>query len=177
MKRKTEEVEMVVDLDTDEVKIDTGDNVLDHMLKTMFFYMEKDVYIEAEWDLRHHLWEDMGITIGKAMKESIDDKNISRFGNSIMPMDDALVLVSVDISRIYLSLNLDYTYNEEGFEVSLVKELLNGIVRNLSATIHVKKLDGEDKHHIIEAAFKGLGVSFKSALSVSERIESTKGSI
>jgi len=177
MKRKTEEVEMVVDLDTDEMKIDTGDNVLDHMLKTMFFYMEKDVYIEAEWDLRHHLWEDMGITIGKAMKESIDGKNISRFGNSIMPMDDALVLVSVDISRIYLSLNLDYTYDEEGFEVSLVKELLNGIVRNLSATIHVKKLDGEDKHHIIEAAFKGLGVSLKSALSVSERIESTKGSI
>ena len=83
----------------------------------------------------------------------------------------------VDISRIYLSLDLDYTYDEEGFEVSLVKELLNGIVRNLSVTIHVKKLDGEDKHHIIEAAFKGLGVSFKSALSVSERIESTKGSI
>ncbi len=177
MKRKTEEVEIVVDLDTEEMKIDTGDKVLDHMLKTMFFYMEKDVYIEAEWDLRHHLWEDMGITIGKAMKESIDDKNISRFGNSIMPMDDALVLVSVDISRIYLSLDLDYTYDEEGFEVSLVKELLNGIVRNLSVTIHVKKLDGEDKHHIIEAAFKGLGVSFKSALSVSERIESTKGSI
>lgn len=177
MRRKTEEVEIVVDLNTEEMKIDTGDKVLDHMLKTMFFYMEKDVYIEAEWDLRHHLWEDMGITIGKAMKESIDGKNICRFGNSIMPMDDALVLVSIDISRIYLSLDLDYTYDEEGFEVSLVKELLNGIVRNLSATIHVKKLDGEDKHHIIEAAFKGLGVSFKSALSVSERIESTKGSI
>ncbi len=177
MKRKTEEVEIEVKLDAEKMKINTGDEVLDHMLKTMFFYMENDVYIEAEWDLRHHLWEDMGITIGKVMKDRIDGKNINRFGSSIMPMDDALVLVSVDISRCYLKLGLDYKYDEEGFEISLVKELLNGIVRNLSATIHVKKMNGEDKHHIIEAAFKGLGVSFKSALSVSERIESTKGSI
>ncbi|MFP4051553.1 MAG: imidazoleglycerol-phosphate dehydratase HisB [Thermoplasmata archaeon] len=177
MRRKTEEVEMVVELNADGMEIETGDEVLDHMLKTMFFYMEKDVYIEAEWDLKHHLWEDMGITIGKAMEESIEGKNIGRFGNSIMPMDDALVLVSVDISRSYLNIDLDHTYDEEGFQKTLVKELLNGIVRSLSATIHVKKLDGEDKHHIIEAAFKGLGVSFKSALGVSDRIESTKGSI
>lgn len=177
MRRKTEEVEIVVDLDSDGMEIETGDKVLDHMLKTMFFYMEKNVYIEAEWDLRHHLWEDMGITIGKAMKEIIEDKKIGRFGNSIMPMDDALVLVSVDISRIYLNMDMDYTYDEKGFQISLVKELLNGIVRNLTATIHVKKLDGEDKHHIIEAGFKGLGVSFRSALNVSDRIKSTKGSI
>ena len=177
MKRKTEEIEIEVLLDTQEMEIDTGDEILDHILKTMFFYMEKNVIVKANWDLRHHLWEDIGITIGKAIKESIKEKNIGRFGNGIIPMDDALILVSVDISRSYLCLDLDYSYDEEGFQFSLVEELLNGIIRNLPATIHIKQLSGKNKHHIIEAGFKGLGVAFKSALKETERIESTKGSI
>ncbi len=175
MRRKTEEVDIGVEFGTDEIEIGTGDIVLDHMLKTFFFYMGEKVKIDGEWDLRHHLWEDMGILLGQALKERIDGKEIQRFGNAVMPMDDALVLASVDVSRVYLNVDLDYRYEEEGFDLVLVKELLNGLVRNLPATVHVKQLNGEGAHHVIEAGFKALGVAMSEALKPSTELRSTKG--
>jgi len=174
MRRKTKETDITVEIGV-KGSIETGDRVFDHLLTALFFYMRKKVNIKASYDLRHHLWEDLGIVLGEELREKIKGRKIARFGNAIMPMDDALVLVAVDISRPYLNLELDIKENEEGFEVTLVREFLWALARTLNATIHVKQLAGVNAHHIIEAAFKGLGIALRQALSESERLESTKG--
>lgn len=174
MKRKTRETDITVEIGI-EGGINTGDKVFDHLLTALFFYMQENVNIRATYDLRHHLWEDLGIVLGEELREKTRNKKIARFGNAIMPMDDALVLIAVDISRPYLNLELDLKENEEGFELTLVREFLWALARTLGATIHVKQLSGINAHHIIEATFKGLGVALKQALSQSERLESTKG--
>lgn len=176
MKRKTKEVdiEITVKRGPGEVTVDTGDKVLDHMLTSMFFYMGYSANIKASWDLRHHLWEDMAIALAEEMKKFFG--NVKRFGNAIMPMDDALVLVSVDISRAYLNFGIKFE-DEEDFELNLVREFLNAFARTLGATIHVKQLHGFNAHHITEATFKGLGIALRLALEESDRVESTKGSL
>ncbi|NJE85898.1 imidazoleglycerol-phosphate dehydratase HisB [Thermococcus sp. CX2] len=174
MRRKTKETDITVEIGV-EGGIETGDRVFDHLLTALFFYMEQNVSIRASYDLRHHLWEDLGIVLGEELREKIRGKKIARFGNAVMPMDDALVLVAVDISRPYLNLELDVKESEEGFEVTLVREFLWALARTLNATIHVKQLAGINAHHIIEATFKGLGIALRQALRESERLESTKG--
>ncbi|NJE08658.1 imidazoleglycerol-phosphate dehydratase HisB [Thermococcus sp. M39] len=174
MRRKTKETDIIVEVGI-EGSIETGDRVFDHLLTALFFYMREKANIKASYDLRHHLWEDLGIVLGEELKEKIKGKKIARFGNAIMPMDDALVLVAVDISRPYLNLEFDIKESEEGFEVTLVREFLWALARTLNATIHVKQLAGVNAHHIVEATFKGLGVALRQALSESERLESTKG--
>ncbi len=175
MRRKTKETDITVELGV-EGGITTGDKVFDHLLTALFFYMREEVSVSAEWDLRHHLWEDLAITLGEELREKIKGRKIARFGNAIMPMDDALVLVAVDISgRAYASVELFPEENEEGFELTLVREFLWALARSLSATIHVKQLSGVNAHHVIEAAFKGLGVALRKALEESGRLESTKG--
>src|SRR5690606_39014783 len=135
--------------------------------------MEREVDIKAKYDLKHHLWEDVGITIGDFLKEEIKDAKIKRFGTSILPMDDALILVAVDISRSFASIELNIENQEEGFELGNFKEFVLALSRSLSATIHMKQINGENAHHIIEACFKSLGTALKQALEKSERIEST----
>ncbi|ALM74464.1 imidazoleglycerol-phosphate dehydratase HisB [Thermococcus barophilus] len=174
MRRKTKETDITVEIGVDG-GIETGDRVFDHLLTALFFYMQQNVSIKASYDLRHHLWEDLGIVLGEELREKIKGRKIARFGSAIMPMDDALVLVAVDISRPYLNLELDIKESEKGFEVTLVREFLWALARTLNATIHVKQLAGVNAHHIIEAAFKGLGVALRQALSESKRLESTKG--
>ncbi|WP_457750618.1 imidazoleglycerol-phosphate dehydratase, partial [Thermococcus sp.] len=117
----------------------------------------------------------VGITLGEELRSKLPGK-FARFGSAVIPMDDALVLVAVDISgRPYASVELSFEEGEEGFEVSLVREFLWGLARSLRATIHVKTLSGINAHHIIEAAFKGLGVALGQAIRESGRLESTKG--
>jgi len=174
--RKTKEVVIVAQLTGEEQRVETGDVVFDHLLTSLFFYMEKGVEIKATWDLRHHLWEDMGLILGALLSDALKGQKLSRFGHTIIPMDDALVLVSVDLSRAYLSFDLDFV-NEEGFELSLVREFFHAFSRSLPATIHVKKLAGFNPHHLCEAAFKALGVSLRDATKPSSRVESTKGEI
>lgn len=172
MIRKTNETYIEINT-SKEMNIETGDQVLNHLLKTLFYYMEKDVDIKARYDLKHHLWEDVGITIGDFLKEQIKDTKIKRFGTSILPMDDALILVAVDISRSFTSIDLDIKNQEEGFELGNFKEFVLALSRTLLATIHIKQINGENAHHIIEACFKALGSALKQALEKSERIEST----
>lgn len=175
MRRKTKETDITVEIGV-KGDIETGDRVFDHLLTALFFYMREEASVSARWDLRHHLWEDLAITLGEEVREKIKGKKIARFGNAIMPMDDALVLVAVDISgRAYASVELSPMENEEGFELTLVREFLWALARSLNATIHIKQLSGINAHHVIEAAFKGLGVALRGALSESERLESTKG--
>lgn len=174
MKRKTEEVEIEVELEK-EGDIETGDEVLDHLLTSLTFYMDVEARIQARWDLRHHLWEDLAITLGEEINEKIERDKIDRFGDVTMPMDDALLLVAVDISRPYLSLDLDIEEEGKGFEVGLVREFMSALSRTTDATIHVRQLTGVNGHHIIEAAFKGLGVALGQALKESDEPRSTKG--
>ncbi|WP_456422633.1 imidazoleglycerol-phosphate dehydratase HisB [Thermococcus sp.] len=174
MNRKTGETDVTVELDV-AGEIRTGDGVLDHLLTALFFYMGREARVRASYDLRHHLWEDVGITLGGELRSKLP-KRFARFGNAIVPMDDALVLVAVDISgRAYASVELSFEEGEEGFEVSLVREFLWGLARSLRATIHVKTLSGINAHHVIEATFKGLGLALGKAIGKSEKVESTKG--
>ena len=174
MRRKTGETDVTVELDVPG-EIKTGDKVLDHMLTALFHYMGSEAAVKAEYDLRHHLWEDVGITLGEELRSKLPEK-FRRFGSAVTPMDDALVLVAVDISgRPYVSAELSFEEDEEGFEKALVREFLWGLARSLKATIHVKTLSGINAHHVIEAAFKGLGVALGQAVREGERLESTKG--
>ncbi|NJE55470.1 imidazoleglycerol-phosphate dehydratase HisB [Thermococcus sp. 21S9] len=174
MRRTTRETDVTVDLNV-AGEIRTGDKVLDHMLTALFHYMGVDARVKAEYDLRHHLWEDVGITLGEELRSKLPEK-FRRFGSAIMPMDDALILVAVDISgRPYVSAELSFEEGEAGFEVSLVREFLWGLARSLKATIHVKTLSGVNAHHVIEATFKGLGVALGQAIRESKMVESTKG--
>ncbi|AAT43920.1 imidazoleglycerol-phosphate dehydratase HisB [Picrophilus oshimae] len=174
MIRNTRETEIYVELYKDG-GINTGDPVLDHMVKTMFFYANIPVTVNAKFDLRHHLWEDLGITIGLEINRVKKD-NIKRYGYSIIPMDDALIICSIDFSRSYLNMHVDFK-DEEGFEISLIHEFLNALSRTSNITMHFIKMSGENAHHISECMFKALGFSLRSALEASDRIESTKGSI
>ncbi|MCD6462808.1 MAG: imidazoleglycerol-phosphate dehydratase HisB [Thermotogae bacterium] len=176
MKRETEEVKIRVSLG-ERGKISTGDPVLDHMLKTLFFYMGISAEVEAQGDLRHHLWEDVAIVIGKEISSKYDRNTIARFGEAIVPMDDALVLVALDISRGYLNFDLSTVETEEGFSIALIREFFSALSRSIPATIHVKQLAGFNAHHVCEAAFKALGMALKRALQPNARIESTKGEV
>jgi imidazoleglycerol-phosphate dehydratase len=172
MRRKTDETDIEINY-SKELFVDTGDPVLNHLLKTLFYYMGKNVIIKAKFDLNHHLWEDMGITIGQFLKNEVEGKKIKRFGTSILPMDDALILVSIDISRSYTNIDIDIKDSEKGFELGNFKELVLGLSRYLQSTIHIKQINGENAHHIIEASFKALGSALKTALEPSEKHEST----
>lgn len=176
MKRKTNEVQIEVNL-SEEQEISTGDRILDHLLSTLCFYMKKSIRINASGDIPHHLWEDVGLVLGRELRENIEVENIARFGTSITPMDDALVLVAVDISRPFLAFNLSVKEKEGGFRTSLFREFLSGLTRSLGVTIHVKAMDGTNAHHLIEASCKSLGSAFAVAFSRGDRVESTKGKL
>src|SRR6056297_228912 len=177
MKRKTYETDISITRSDEQITIDTKDVVLDHMLNSLFFYMSLPVSIEAESDLPHHLWEDCGIAVGEFLAKEFDREAIARFGYVIMPMDEALVLVSLDVSRSFASVELDIKETEAGFEAGLFREFVNGLVRAFDTCIHVRQLAGLNAHHIIEAAFKGMGKAFQQALKPSEGVQSTKGSL
>ncbi len=177
MKRKTYETDISITRAEKQITIDTKDVVLDHMLNALFFYMGLPVSINAESDLRHHLWEDCGIAVGEFLSKEFDRGAIARFGYVIMPMDEALVLVSLDVSRSFASVELDIKETEAGFEQGLFREFVNGISRAFDTCIHIRQLAGLNAHHIIEAAFKGLGKAFQQALKPSEGVQSTKGSL
>ncbi len=176
MKRTTEEVDIEVRFrEGEERKIDTGDEVFDHLLDTLLFYMETPATLEASGDLPHHLWEDTGMLLGRAIRDEIEETEIARYGSGLIPMDEALVLCSIDVSRPFLNFELDPSKKEEGFSSVLARQFLAGFSRSLEATVHLKQLSGRNSHHLIEAGFKALGVSLLEALKSSERTRSTKG--
>ncbi len=176
MIRNTNETKIEIDFNSNDISINGDDMIFNHMLKTLFFYMKQNVKIKYSFDLRHHLWEDTGITFAMAIKEKINGKNIKRFGNATMPMDDSLILLSLDISRAYINFSVDYN-NEEGFELNLLYEFLWAFARTLPCTLHIIKLNGKNPHHITENIFKTLGVSLKTATEESTQLESTKGTL
>jgi imidazoleglycerol-phosphate dehydratase len=134
------------------------------------------------WVDDHHTVEDVGIALGQAFKMALGDKKgITRYGNMILPMDEALILTAVDLSgRGYLGFDLQIPTQKVGtFDTELVEEFWLGFIRNAEATLHIRKLSGTNSHHIIEGAFKSVGRSLRAAVAIeaafADEIPSTKG--
>lgn len=189
IERKTGETKISVYVKLEgkgEGKISTGVGFFDHMLENFTRHGLFDLKINGEGDLHvdaHHTVEDTGIALGEAVKKALGGKRgIKRAGFFIFPMDDALSLVSVDISgRPFVKFEYKFSNPKLGeFDTELVKEFLNGFARGLGMTVHVKVFEGENTHHIIESIFKALGRAIKEAVELVpgiDEIPSTKGVI
>lgn len=163
----------------------TGVGFLDHMLELLAHHGRFDMNIYAKGDVQvdfHHTVEDVGITLGKAFTEALGDmRGITRYGSFILPMDESLVLVSLDFSgRPHLAYDLQIPAQKVGdFDTELVQEFFLGFCRAAGLTLHLKQLAGDNSHHIIEAAFKGFGRALKQAVAIdpssADEIPSTKG--
>lgn len=197
LERKTSEtdVKVALQLDGGKVSIKSGSGFFDHML-TLFavhggFGLTAECKGDAEVDF-HHSAEDVGIVLGEAFKAALGDKKgINRYGSVILPMDEALVLCAVDLSgRSYLAYDVPLKATrledcgEEGkpavgvFDCELAEEFFMAFCRSAGATLHIKKLDGRNTHHILEGVFKAFGRTMKEACRVTgDALPSTKGTL
>lgn len=189
VERNTSETKIKVDLNLDgtgKSDIDTGIGFFNHMLEgfTKHGLFDMDVKIDGDLEVDgHHSIEDCGIVIGQAIKEAVGDKKgIKRFGYFILPMDDALALVSIDLGgRPYLDFQCDFNVEKCGeMETDMVREFFYAISYSAMMNIHVRMLSGVNAHHMIEAIFKAFAKALDQATSFDSRIEgvaSTKGVI
>lgn len=188
--RETAETKISLWLDLDgtgKTDIATGCGFMDHMLTLFAAHGRFDLMINASGDTYvdyHHLTEDLGICMGQAFDEAMGDKRgITRYGTKILPMDEALILTSVDISgRAFLDYRLEGLKEKVGdFDTELAREFVVAMVRNGGFTLHVRQLAGENTHHILEGMFKSLGRSMAKAVKIEkgreDEIPSTKGMI
>ena len=186
--RKTAETDICLELNLDgsgKSSIDTGCGFLDHMLTLFAGHGKFDITLSCKGDTNvddHHTVEDIGIALGTAFASALSDKKgIRRYGNMLLPMDEALILTAVDLSgRSHLEYGLDIPAQKVGtFDTELVLEFWFGFVRNANCTLHIKQLAGLNSHHIIEGAFKSAARSLKQAVSIvtdfADEIPSTKG--
>jgi len=189
LERRTGETDIAITLNLDgsgRCTIESGVGFLDHMLSQVARHGLLDLELRASGDTRvdfHHTVEDVGICLGQALARALaEGSGIRRFGHSLAPMDEALVLVALDISgRGYASVELDIASGKIGdFDSELVSEFLRAFATNGGLTLHVRQLSGDNAHHIAEAVFKGLAVALRDAISLDPRqpgIPSTKGSL
>lgn len=188
--RKTAETDINLTLNIDgegKSVIDTGCGFLDHMLTLFAKHAHYDLEVSCKGDVNvdyHHTVEDVGICLGKALAESLGDKRgIVRYGNIILPMDEALIIAAIDLSgRDYLGYALDIpSYRVGDFDTELCEEFFKALTREAKMTLHLRQLAGTNSHHIIEGAFKAFGRALSSATEISEKysndIPSTKGTI
>lgn len=188
IQRNTAETKIRLALNLDgsgKSTINTSCGFLDHMLTLFAKHGRFDLDLECEGDVNvdyHHTTEDIGICLGQAFSECLGEKKgIERYGDIILPMDEALMLCAVDISgRDYLGFDVDIPAHKVGdFDTELVEEFFLGFVRNARLTLHFKQLSGKNTHHIIEAMFKAFGRTMKKAVFINEafsdEIPSTKG--
>lgn len=186
--RKTAETDISLKLNIDgkgNSTVSTGCGFLDHMLTLFAKHGRFDLEIICKGDIQvdfHHTAEDIGIVLGKAFREALGDKKgITRYGNMILPMDEALILSAVDFSgRSCLGYDLQIPTEKVGaFDTELVEEFFLGFVRNAELTLHIKQMAGTNSHHIIEGAFKSVARSIKQAVKIdpdfADEIMSTKG--
>ena len=188
--RRTAETDITLKLNLDGTgasDIDTGVGFLDHMLTLFAAHGRFDLTVKCEGDTEvddHHTVEDVGICLGQAFATALGDKRgICRYGQMILPMDEALILTAADLSgRSYLGYALEIPTEKVGtFDTQLAKEFWLGFVRKCQCTLHINSLAGENTHHIIEGAFKSVARSLCEAVSIDERragqIPSTKGTL
>ncbi len=187
IKRKTSETDIELKLDIDgggRTEIETGIPFFDHVLSSFGRHSGFDLYVSAKGDIElgsHHLVEDTGICLGKALFECVKDKRgIKRFSHTIICMDEAEVTLSTDIGgRAYLRFDVDMDDEViKGYNTMVTEDFLRALVTNSFINLHIKKNVGLNSHHIIEAIFKGLGITLAQATRVTGKgVPSTKGSI
>ena len=185
--RKTKETEILVEMNLDgagKYDIDTGVGFLDHMLTHLSKHGKIDITVKAKGDLEvdpHHTVEDVGIAIGECLTEALGDKKgIARYGNSSVPMEDAMASVAVDLSgRPFCVYDVKYRTEKIGeFDVECIEEFLRAFSNSGKFNLHVGVPYGTNSHHIAEAIFKALGQSLGSAVKiVGDDIPSTKGTL
>jgi len=187
--RTTTETDINLSLNLDGkgiYKIDSGVPFLDHMLNLWTRHGLFDLDLKATGDVEiddHHTVEDIGISLGQALKEALGSKEgIKRYGTSYVPMDESLVMVSLDLSgRPFIVFKVEIPAAKVGnFDTELVEEFLRAFAFNAGVTLHVKLLEGGNTHHIIEAIFKALGRALREAVSIDPKIDgvlSTKGQL
>ena len=152
----------------DPAKISTGERFLDHMLVTFARYAGLRLEVSAAGDLRHHLIEDVAITLGLALREEVPEA-CRRYGHAVVPMDDALVDCALDLGG--------RAYYEGRLPSDLYEHFLRSLADNSGITLHVRVLRGRDRHHIVEAAFKAVALAMREALVVTDAVFSTKGRV
>lgn len=177
------EVELCIDEEGDIV-VETPIRFLNHMLVTMFSYMNSSIKLKAVDKMSyddHHIVEDVAIAIGNALDRCLNNRvGIKRFSHAVVPMDDSLILVSVDISGrggAFVDLGLGKQIIG-GMSTENVNHFLETLAREARITVHIVKLRGYNTHHIIEAVFKGLGMTLYEATRIIDKgVRSTKGVI
>lgn len=188
LERNTLETKIALSLNLDgtgKSEIDTGVGFLDHMLTLFASHGRFDLTVKCDGDTYvddHHTVEDIGIALGKAFFDALGDKKgICRYGDIVLPMDETLILAAVDFSgRSHLGFMLDIPAQKVGtFDTELVEEFFLGFVRPAACSLHIRKLDGKNSHHIIEGAFKAVGRVLRQAVAIdplfANEIPSTKG--
>ena len=183
--RKTRETDITVELNLDGIgkyEIDTGVGFLDHMLSHLSKHGRIDLVVKAKGDLEidaHHTVEDIAICLGQGLTEALGDKKgIARYGNSSVPMEEAMANISVDLSgRPSCVYNVDYRTDKIGdFDVECLEELLRSFSNAGKFNLHINVPYGTNSHHIAEAIFKGLGQALGGAVRiVGPDVPSTKG--
>lgn len=190
LERKTSEtrIDVTVELDGEgRYEIETGLGFLDHMLEQLSRHSLIDIRLKAEGDLHidgHHTTEDTGIALGQAVSKALGErKGIVRYGDALIPMDETLTRVALDISnRPYLIWKVDFTRDKLGeMDTELFREWFQAFAFNAGLTLHVENLYGLNNHHIVESSYKGLARALRQAIEIDPRkadaIPSTKGTL
>lgn len=166
---KETDVQVTLDLDGDGIDVATGHAFLDHMLETLARYAGIGLSVEATGDMDHHLIEDVGITLGRTLREALDAEPVHRFGERTVPMDDALVQVVVDL--------VERPYYEGDVPKRHLDHFLRSLAMEARCTLHVRTIRGRDPHHLTEAAFKAFGFALAEATRPRDDVLSTKGRV
>jgi len=181
LERKSKETQIYVDVNLDgtgKANLDTPINFLNHLLNLLSYHSSIDINVKAQGDLKHHIIEDLAITLGSCINQALGTREgISRFGFAIIPMDESLALVSLDLvrrSNFFCDLNLKREYIEDLPSEDLI-HFLSSLTFNINCTLHIKILRGENDHHKVEAIFKALALALKEAIAPSKNIPSSKG--
>ena len=188
--RSTKETSISVDLNIDgkgKYKIDTGIGFLNHMLEQLSKHSLIDINLKAKGDTHidlHHTTEDTGIAIGEALKKALKNfAGIKRYAHAMIPMDETLTRVAIDVSnRPYLIWKVKLKVERLGeMDTELFKEWFQAFSQSAGITLHIENVYGENSHHKIESCFKGLARSLKDAFEIDKRIKSsipsTKGKL
>jgi len=188
VERKTKEtqVKATVNLDgTGKYTVSTGIGFLDHMMEQLSRHSLMDITIEAKGDLHidyHHTTEDVGIVVGEAVAKALGERRgIHRYGSALVPMDETLTRVALDLSgRPYFIWKVNFSKPKLGdMDTELFREWFQAFAFNSGATLHIENLYGENNHHIVESCYKGLARALREAISIDPRksddIPSTKG--
>ena len=188
IERSTNETQINIEVNLDgqgEYNVDTGIGFLDHMLEQLSRHSLIDLMVRAKGDLHidyHHTTEDTGIAIGQAISTALSDRRgIVRYGSALIPMDETLTRVALDLSnRPYLIWKVKIARPKLGeMDTELFKEWFQAFSQSAGITLHVENVYGDNSHHIIESCFKGLARSLRGALAIDKRtknkIPSTKG--